>query len=162
MKAPRTRWRWEHHRQGKKINEWENKNLVTAEGLQYLQNATFFGGDQATAFYVAIYSDSHEPSADDSYSAPGYTESADYSDGTRPTWAGIRISSTQLSNTSNKAAFTMSGNDSVIYGAALVSGKGKGDATGGGVLYCIAPFASPETGIQSSDVLYAEIMIEVE
>ena len=163
MKAPRTHWHWEHHRQGKKINEWENKNLVTSEGLQYLQDVAFLGGDQATAFYVAIYSsDSHTPSADDNYSAPGYAESTDFSGMTRPVWAGTEITLGEVSNTSNKASFAMQGNDPAIYGAALVTGRGKGDTTGGGVLYCIAPFEAPETGIQAGDVLYAGILIEVE
>jgi len=157
-----TIWEWEQWRNGKLISQWFERNLCTDQGITHVIDVAFSGGTQITAWYVVLFEDNHSPAAGDTYAVPGYTESSAYDEATRPSWQEAGVASKAITNSANKATFTMNATKT-IYGAALVGGgtapSTKGDTAGGGKLFCVSQFASGSKPVVDDDILRVTITL---
>ena len=137
------------------------KNIVTNEGLDAILNIMLHAATQITTWYVAIFEDDHTPAAGNTYAVPGYTESTAYDEATRPEYEEAAASSQSITNSANKATFTIDATKT-IYGAALVGGgteaSTKGNTDGGGTLLCSCAFDSSKA-VEDDDTL--EVTYEV-
>jgi len=141
-------WEWElWGKSSKRSNAyiledaWADPNVMTDEGITYVLDSALSGGAQKTAWYGLIFNDDYTPAAGDTYQSPGFTESANYDEGARPTWQEAGVASLVLSNAANVASFTMSAEET-IYGGGLVSANTKGDVVSGEVLLCASKFST--------------------
>lgn len=151
-------WRFEHWRRGVLLAERLRENICPDEYINYLLSAGMASGAQVANWYIALFSDNYTPLITDTYAVPGFTESTAYDEAYRPVWSHGGVSAKSMSNTASKASFTMTGVDTAIYGAALVSVSTKGDTAGGGLLGPVAQITEgPFTGIIAND----EILIYV-
>lgn len=136
---------------------WSEKaqNLVTNQGLNHLLDVLAHGTTQINPWYVVIFEDNHTPAAGDTYATPGYTESTAYDEANRPEYQEAAASGQSITNSANKATFTINATKT-IYGAALVGGGSaastKGDTAGGGTLLCSVQFSSSKS-VEDDDTL---------
>jgi len=155
-------WEWEHWRDGRVIDKWVEKNITTDEGVEHAIGVQFAGSTQVTDWFVLIYNTDTTPALTMTYATPTFTESTHYSEATRPTWQNGAVVSKNITNSANKASFTMSTAET-IYGAALVGGGSaastKNDTAGGGVLYCVSDFSGGSKTVASSDILKVTVSI---
>jgi len=136
-----------------------NPNKMTDEGLNHLLDSLLNGGDtpnpQITAWYVVPFEDDYTPDGDETYAVPEYTESTAYDETERQVANFAAASGQAATNVANKASLTFNATKT-IYGAGLVGGgsapETKSDVAGGGVLLCLAPFASAKP-VESTDTL---------
>lgn len=154
----------EHWRGDKLLAERHEENLCPDEFIDYMLDAGLSGGTPITAWYVLIFNDNFTPDGDETYATPGFTESTDYDEVTRPAWTEAGVSSQVITNSASKATFTMNGTDTSIYGAAIVGGGSnpstKDDQAGGGTLGPVAQFTGGAvTGIVADDVLKVYVTI---
>jgi hypothetical protein len=119
----------------------ECHNIITDEGLDRMLDVMLHGTTQTATWYCAIFESDTTPDGSETYDVPVYTESTAYDEATRPAYNEAASSSQSITNSANKAVFTISGSKT-IYGAALVSVNTKGDHTGGAdnVLFCCGKF----------------------
>jgi len=158
-------WEWEQWRRASVRSgayylheSWKTKNIVVDEGIEYALDTALSGGTAKSTWYIAIFNDNHTPVAADDYAAPGYTESSAYTESNRPQWQEAGVSSKVITNTANKASFTMNATVT-IYGAALVSNNTKGDtAASGEKMFCSSKFDSAKP-CENTDVLKVTITI---
>jgi len=124
---------------------WTDKthNLVTTEGLDRILNVMFHGETQTATWYCGLIESDTNPAAGMTYDVPVFTESTAYDEAARPAYVEAASSSGSMTNSANKAVFTIS-DTKTIYGAAIFSISTKGDHTGGAnnVLYNYAKFSS--------------------
>ena len=93
------------------------------------------------------------------YDKPGYTESANYDEAARPQWQQGEVSAKSITNSANKASFTMSTAET-IYGAALVSYATKGNtAKAGAKMFNVSQFALGSRVVANDDVLKVTITL---
>ncbi len=130
-------------------------NIVTDEGLDANLNIMFHGATQITTWYCVMFEDDFTPDGDETYAVPGYTETEAYDEATRPAYNEAAASSQSITNSANKAVFTISGTKT-LYGGALVgggtNGNTKGNTAGGGTLFSAGRFASSR-GVIDDDVV---------
>ena len=123
----------------------EGHNIVTDEGLDALLDIMFHGTTQITTWYCLLFESDTTPDGGETYAVPVFTESTAYDEATRPAYVEAAASSQAITNSANKAVFMISASKT-MYGAALVGGGStpntKGDAAGGGTLFCAAKFTS--------------------
>ena len=50
----------EHYRDGNLLDVWEEHNIVTNEGLNYLLNAALANGTQNAAHYIGLFKNDSE------------------------------------------------------------------------------------------------------
>jgi hypothetical protein len=133
--------------------KWETRshNLVVNEGLNHALDVLFHGTSAVDPWYVALFEDNHTVVAGDTYAVPGYTECTAYDEATRQAYVEAAASGQSITNSANRAVFTMSATKTV-YGAAIVSVSTKGDTAGGGVLWCAAKFSSSKA-VNDDDTL---------
>jgi hypothetical protein len=140
----------------------KNHNLCTDQGLEHLLDVAFSDATQITDWYVAIFESDHTPAAGNTYAVPGYTESTAYNEATRPAWTEAGVSAKAITNSANKATFTMNATKT-IYGAALVGGgtaaTTRKNTAGGGKLFNLAQFSSGFKVVESADVLKVTITL---
>lgn len=137
------------------------KNIVPEEGLDALLDIMFHGSTQITTWYVVIFESDTTPADTDTYASPSYTECTAYDETTRPEYQEAAASGKQITNSANKASFTI--NDTkTLYGAALVGGgtapSTKGDTAGGGTLFCSVRFSTSRS-VVSGDVIKVTVTI---
>jgi hypothetical protein len=154
-------WEFEHYRKGALIDKWAQKNVNTTEGLNHLLNVGFHGDTPITTWYMLLFDDNYTPLITDTYAVPGFTESADYDEATRPEFVEAEATARVITNVASKATFTINAT-TTIYGAALVGGgtdgNTKSDAAGGGVLFSASKFASHKECVDD-DVLMVSCSI---
>lgn len=123
---------FEHLRDGKVIDSWDEHNLVVTEGLNHLLDVTFHGSTQVPTWYVGIFSGNYTPAATDTgatISANSTEITTGYDEATRPAFVESAAAAGSLSNTASKASYTI--NTTVTaYGAFLVSSSTKGGTAG--------------------------------
>lgn len=158
-----TWWNFEHYRNGNLIDQWEQKNVNTTEGINSLLNIYFHGATQITTWYMALFEDDYTPLITDTYAVPGYTECTAYDEATRPEYVEAEATARVTTNVVSKATFTISATKT-IYGASLVGGGSaattKGDTAGGGVLFCASKFGTSKS-VVDNDVLMAYCTITI-
>ena len=142
----RSIWNFECHDKDGNL-KWQEKvsNIVTNEGLAKLLNVMFMGGTQILDddWYVAITEDGSSATSASTYAVPIVSECTGYNELTRPIYVGSQTNQ-QVDNISNKAVFTMSDPYDLLGGILVgggTDGDVKGDAAGGGTLYCSVDFA---------------------
>lgn len=135
----------------------ESKNLVVNVGLQYMAGTALTSTAQITSWYLGLYGSgsTNSPSAGDTMGTHGgWTEVTDYSESTRPaaTFAPATAANPSVvTNTSNKAVFTINGS-TVVGGAFLTSNNTKGGTIG--TLFSAADFSAPgDRSVVSGDIL---------
>ncbi len=137
------------------------KNIVTNEGLDALLNKMFHAETQITAWYILIFETDTTPASGHTYAVPVFTESTAYDEATRPAWDEAAASSQSITNSANKATFTISATKT-IYGAALVGGgtdaNTKDDQAGGGTLYASVQFGTSKS-VVDDDVLKVTVTL---
>jgi len=126
------------------IAEFEDANLVTNEGLNYLLNAGVAGAGQLTNWYVGLFSGNYTPQATDIAAniATNSTEWTGYSESGRQAYTAPVTTTQSLTNSAAAATFTQS-SAGTIYGAFIVSSATKGGTTG--TLLAAAQFSSAKT-----------------
>lgn len=139
-------------RDGKVIDKWQDHNLVVNEGLNDLLQVYLGNGTQKATWYVGLFEGNYTPLATDTAAniASNATESSAYVEATRPEWVEAAASAQQITNTANKATFTINATKT-IYGAFLVSSNTKGGTAG--VLFAATRFASSRSVIASDQLL---------
>lgn len=157
-------WEWEHWRDGKLIDEWTENNICLDEGLNNILDVHFSVGTQITDWYVVIYNSATTPVVGMTYASPQFTETTHYSEANRPAWQEGGVAAKVITNSGNKASFTMSTTETV-YGAGLVGGGSaaptKGDKAGGGVLYNVSAFSGGSKSVASDDVLKVTVALTI-
>lgn len=157
-------WDWELWRDGKLVDAWIERNLCTDEGLNSILGQAFSGVTQITGHYVLIYNTNTTPVAAMTYASPQFTETTHYDEANRPTWQEAGVSSKSITNSANKASFTMSTAET-IYGAALIGGGStpdtKGDKAGGGTLFNVSAFTGGSKSVQNNDVLKVSVTLTI-
>ena len=160
-------WFWEHWRKygGKNyslIDTWNERNVVTDEGLNSLLGVYFSDDTQITDWYLLCFEDDYTPLITNTYATPGFTETTAYDETTRPAWQEGGASAKAISNSANKASFTFNATKS-IYGGALVGGgtgaNTKGDTAGGGVMFCSSRFTSGTKSVVNTDILKVSVAL---
>lgn len=148
-------WVVEHWRRGDLLAKRVVENLCPDQFINHVLDVALSGGSQVTTWYLALFSNNHTPAAGNTYAVPGFTEAEGYDETTRPVWNEAGVSAKSITNSANKATFTMDGTDGTIYGSALVSDNTKGDqAASGAILGPVAQFTGGAiTGIVDDDVL---------
>lgn len=145
------------YRNGKLIQTAEASNLVPDAALTHALAVAHGGDTKKAAWYLAPLDTNHTPTAADTYANSMATtayESTDYSELVRQTWTPGAVSGQSVDNSASVASYTMAGNDTTIYGMALVSDSTKNDtAASGAVMYSIILFSTAITGIEAGDVL---------
>ena len=145
---------YEHIRDGKVIDTWEEPNLVVNEGLNYTLDSAFSGGAPISAWYIGLFKNNYTPQAADVASTfPGVgvanEATTEYTEATRPLWVEAGVVSQVITNSASPAVFTF--NTPVnIYGAFLASLNTK--ATTSGKLSAASKFASVRAML-AADVL---------
>ena len=136
----------------------ESKNLVVNVGLQYMAGSALTATTQITTWYVGLYgaAASNTPAAaDTAASHTGWTEITSYTEANRPV-ANFAVATNAnpsvVTNTANKAVFTISAASTVIGGAFLISNNTKGGTTG--TLFSAADFQAPgDRSVVNGDIL---------
>ena len=138
--------------------EYDRPNLMTDEGINFLLDVMFHGTSNVSKWYLALVESDTTAASGMTYATPTYTECTAYSGGARPEFNEAAASSKSITNSANKASYTMS-DTKTLYGAALVGGGtgadtaeipgNTGDATG--VLMCYSKFSSSKP-VESGDV----------
>jgi hypothetical protein len=130
-------------------------NIVTNEGLDAILDIMFHGSTQITTWYCLLFETDTTPAAGTTYATPVFTECEAYDEATRPEYEEAAASSQSTTNSANKAEFTMNASKT-LYGAAIVGGgthgNTKGDAAGGGTLFCAAKFGSSRSVVDDDVV----------
>ena len=131
------------------------ENIINNEGLDAILNIMLHAATQITTWYVALVETDTAPASGQTYAVPVYTECTAYDEATRQEYVEAAASSQSITNSANKATFTMSATKT-IYGAALVGGgtgaSTKGNTDGGGTLLCYAKFATSKS-VEDNDTL---------
>lgn len=135
----------ECYRKGKLIWKEKTQNIITNEGLDAILDIMLHADTQITTWYCTLVESNTSPAAGMTYAVPTYTESVSYDEATRPEYVEAAASSQSITNSANKAVFTISATKT-MYGASIVGGGTdptvKGNTAGGGTLLCMALFSS--------------------
>lgn len=148
---------YEHIRDGKIIDTWEQPNLIVDEGLNYVLNAGLSSGSKVAGMYVGVYANNYTPIAGNVMSTfptagVALEVTTEISNATRPTWSaftGAVTTTKSLTNSAAPAIFTFTASADVN-GAFLSSTNTKGGTTG--TLVAASKFASTRSMI-NGDVL---------
>lgn len=125
---------FEHIRNGEVIDKWEEHNIVTDEGLNYILDSALSGASANTVHYVGLFKNNYTPIAGNvmaTFPGAGVANEAnsEYNEASRPTWTEAGVSAKTITNSASPATFTF--NTSVtIYGAFLSSSSTKAGTSG--------------------------------
>ena len=135
----------------------QTPNLVVNVGLQYMAGSALTGTSPITIWYIGLYGSgsTNNPAAGDTMSShAGWTEVTAYSESVRQTAqfaAATNANPSVVTNTSNKAVFSINGT-TTVGGAFLTSDDTKGGTSG--TLFSAADFGSPgDRSVVSGDIL---------
>ena len=150
-----TWWEYELLRQGKLIDKWENGNVTTDEGLNFMLDVMFHGVAAVGTWYIGIFESNTTPAVGTTYAVPVFTECSAYTEAARVAFVEAAAGSKSITNSANKATFTM--NDTkTIYGAALFGGGTDptviSNTAGGGTIFAASKFALSKS-VVATDVL---------
>jgi hypothetical protein len=139
---------------------WQDtaKNLVTTQGLVYIVESLFKSGLSSFVaidpWYVGLTDSTPTPAAGDTLAShAGWVEFDAYDEAARQAFVegDVGAGPVSVSNSANKAQFTIDTNSSVIGGAFLCSVATAGDASD--VLLCVAPFTGGDKNADDNDTL---------
>lgn len=142
----------EHFREGKLLQEIEIDNSTTIVGLNYLLNTAFNSGTAITTWYAGLVDNSGfsgGSTADTAASHAGWAEFTGYSESVRQTWGSGTASAATITN-SVTMAFSINATGSVN-GIFIISSSTKGGTSG--TLWNMAPLTTGPLAVVSGDVL---------
>ena len=139
-------------RAGKVIDEFEDENLITNEGLNATLNIMLNAATQLTNWYLGLFTGNYTPVATDTAaSLPGNaTECTGYTGSSRPQWQPAAASGQSISNSASRASFTFNATQT-IYGGFLVSTATINGT--GGTSFGAAQFATPKNVVNLDQLL---------
>lgn len=142
----------EQYRDGVKIDEWEDHNIIVNEGLNHILDVVLHGSTQATTWYVGLFEANYTPVATDTGAniAANSTESTAYDESARQTWTEAAASSQSITNSASKATFTINASKT-IYGAFLISDNTKGGTAG--TLFAASKFSASRSVVPTDQLL---------
>jgi hypothetical protein len=142
----------EHRRDGELLSVDESPNLVVNEGLNSLLGIMFNGVTQIGTWYVGLFEGNYTPVAGVTAAtiASASTESTAYDEATRPAYVEAAASGQAITNSANRATFTMNATKT-IYGAFLISESTKGGTTG--TLFAASRFSSSKAVVDNDELL---------
>jgi hypothetical protein len=138
------------------LDEREDKNILTDEGINKLLNVNYNGDTAVGTWYLALFSGNVTPAA--GWTAANFTanstelvsNSEGYSESVRQTYNEATSTAKSITNNASKAAFTIITATSVtVWGAGLLSSSVKGGTTG--TLSSAAKFSTARV-LYNSDV----------
>jgi len=138
-------------RSGRVIDQFETKNIVVNQGLNYLLGASLGAQSVVTAWYIALFSNNYTILASDTAAtiAANAGEVTQYTAGVRQTWSSAPPASQSITNSATQASFTFNAS-LTVYGAFLISSSAINGTSG--TLFSGAQFGSPKS-VVSSDIL---------
>lgn len=138
-------------RAGEVIEEFEDHNLVTNEGLDYILAVMFNGTSATTTWYLAPFEGNYTPVATDTAATfpASATECTAYSQSTRVAYVAAAAASQNVTNSASPATFTFNATK-MIYGASLNSVSTKSSTSG--KLFAAARFSAAKS-VSNSDQL---------
>lgn len=133
------------------IDEFECKNIVVNQGLNYLLGAALGAQTVVTTWFIGLFSNNYTFLSSDTAAtiAANAGEVTQYTAGTRQSWQSVPPASQSITNAANQASFTFNATLSV-YGAFLISSSAINGTSG--ILFSGAQFGSPKS-VVSSDIL---------
>jgi hypothetical protein len=139
-------------RAGEVIDEFETKNLVVNQGLNYLLNAALGAGSQITTWYIGLFSGNYTVLATDTAAniASAATEVSAYAAGVRQQWVQPGAASQSITNSASQASFTFNGS-ATLFGAFLISSATINGVTG--TLFSGAQFGSSKSVVSGDQLL---------
>ncbi len=150
----------EHFRDGKLLHTQTGKNIFTTVGLNHMLDCVLAQASQVPDWYVGIFKGNVTPVLGDTSGAQlgaagTYLEcqDADYDlpPTNKPTYDEAAASAGVMTNSANKAAFTIADAANItVYGAFLSQNAAKAATTG--VLLCAKKFTTPRA-VVGNDVL---------
>ena len=150
------RIKMEVERDGKIISTHYTKNIIVDVGLHFTLDNMFGlpGGPGFTSsWYLGLLKDytpnSSTVPADVIASA---NEFIAYTPTTRPAYTGVRTDKT-VSNTAANAEYTITADNSDVYGAYIISTNVK-NAGGSSTLLAAGRFTSPRMGLLTNDIIF--------
>jgi hypothetical protein len=148
------------------VKKAHSTNIVTDEALEYGLEVRLTGATAIDTWYVAPFTSATAPASTYTYATPVLTEFTDYTADTRRQWQYGSVTSLTLSNSLNRASFTMT-TAVDIYGGFMVGGgtaaTTKDDTAGGGILFCASLFDDNDyITLASDDILKIQITITEE
>lgn len=132
-------------------------NDMAYECLDDVLKVYFAGGAQRTAFYIAPFSANVTPdpaTLTAANFAATQTEFTAYSETARPVWTPGDVSGQQIDNSGNVATFTVSADNSTIWGFAMLTAAPKSATTG--LLVCCAKDSAARDNLRAGDKLNVE------
>ena len=144
------RYKLQHFRAGKLINEFEYDNGVTDLGINTILDVNFRdAAAKLTLWAIGMISDPATLAAADTMAShAGWTEFVSYAEATRPLWAPATAAAKAISN-SVARDFNINGSG-VLHGTFCVNEDTKGGVTG--TLWATAVFTAPIT-VNASDLI---------
>lgn len=141
-------------RDGRVIDEFEDKNLVVNEGLDSLLGIMFHNATQIGTWYMGVFSGNYTPVAGLTAAtvATSATESVAYDEASRPAFNEAAATAQSITNSANRATFTFNAT-ATIYGAFLISDATKSGTSG--TLFSAARFSAAKAVVTGDQLLLA-------
>ena len=145
------------------INQSNDINIVTNEGLAHVLSSTLDAGTQVTTWYLSLASSNTTPAAGMTAAGPVFTEivsgAAGVTESIRQTWTGGAVTGTTtatVDNSGSVATYTCGATGFTAYGASLFGGGTSAFGNTAGTLYSYSLFASskPLSSTDTIDVTY--------
>jgi allantoicase len=145
-------WHGQHIRDGKVIDEWEDRNLIVNEGLDHILNVEFHGTTPITSWYIGVFEGNYTPVATVTAATitAAATESTAYDETTRVAYDEAASSAQSMTNSASKSTFTFNATKT-IYGAFLASASAKSATSG--VLFAAAKFGTSKAVVDDDQLL---------
>jgi hypothetical protein len=138
-------------RKGSVIDEFDVKNIVVNQGLNYLLGAALGAQPVVTAWFIGLFSNNYTILSSDTAAtiAANAGEVTQYTAGTRQAWQPAPPATQSITNAANQATFTFNATLNV-YGAFLISSSAINGTSG--TLFAGAQFGSSKS-VVASDIL---------
>lgn len=121
----------------------QSHNIVTNGGLDHTLDVVLHASTQISTWYVGLKNAGSVAAADTMSSHAGWVENQNYTEATRVAYVEAAASSQSITNSANKASFSIDTDSQTIAGAFLVSDNTKGGTSG--TLLCVADFSSSKS-----------------
>ena len=129
-------------REGNCRDEFEAKNVVTAEGILHLLDVGIGAKTKSSNYYVGLNGTVDIPTSSSTYAVPGFTEEEDYAETSRELW-DVDSAATGAITNSTPAEFNIDTDSTNVYGGFICDNATKGDtAASGAVLLAALNFGS--------------------
>lgn len=125
--------------------KWVNRvhNLLPNVMLDHILDTVYHGSSQVTTWYLGLKNTGSGAAADTLASHAGWTENQNYSEGTRPAFNEAAASSQSITNSANKASYSINADSQTIAGIFLASDSTKGGTSG--TLGAVTDFSSAKS-----------------